>query len=80
MADKNDKWLQNIHGAFYVDTQCIACDACVNEAPEFFEMNNEDGHAFVKLQPVSESDIQKALQALEACPVEAIGKDGKSEM
>lgn len=77
MADKKLKWDQNIPGKFYVDDQCIACDACVMEAPKFFEMNDDEGHAFVKLQPKSQNEIQECLNALEACPVEAIGNDGE---
>jgi ferredoxin len=76
MADKSAKWDQNLPGKFYVDDQCIACDACVTEAPRFFDMNDEDGHAFVKLQPTNEEEIKNAIDALEACPVEAIGQDG----
>lgn len=76
MADKSAKWDQNVAGKFYVDDQCIACDACVVEAPRFFEMNDEDGHAYVKAQPQNEVDLKECLEALEACPVEAIGDDG----
>jgi len=76
MADKDSKWDQNIQGAFYVDDQCIACDACVCEAPRFFSMNDDDGHAYVMLQPQNDEEIKQCLDALDACPVEAIGKDG----
>lgn len=76
MADKSAKFDQNVNGSFYVDDQCIACDACVMEAPRFFEMNDEEGHAYVKLQPQTEDELKECLEALEACPVEAIGQDG----
>ena len=76
MAQKNSKWPENIPGKFYVDDQCIACDACVVEAPRFFSMNKTEGHAFVKTQPKSESDLKECLEALNSCPVEAIGNDG----
>ncbi|MGZ3809094.1 MAG: ferredoxin [Bacteriovorax sp.] len=76
MADKKSKWSENAEGQFYVDDQCIACDACVVEAPNFFVMNDTDGHAYVKLQPKTPKDIAECLSALEACPVEAIGSDG----
>ena len=79
MADKTAKYDQNIPGKYYVDDQCIACDACVMEAPGFFEMNDDDGHAFVKKQPTSKGDIEDCENALEACPVEAIGRDGELE-
>lgn len=75
MADRNSKFKQNAEGSFYVDDQCIACDACVMEAPRFFAMNDDEGHAYVKLQPQSPSEIEECNNALEACPVEAIGKD-----
>lgn len=76
MANKKAKWELNAEGKFYVDDQCIACDACVLEAPRFFSMNDQDGHAFVKAQPKSVAEIEECLEALDACPVEAIGNDG----
>lgn len=76
MADRSAKFEQNIEGKYYVDDQCIACDACVMEAPSFFEMNDEDGHAYVKLQPTTAQGLQECQDALEACPVGAIGDDG----
>jgi ferredoxin len=39
-------------------------------------MNDNEGHAFVKLQPQTPAEIQEAENALAACPVEAIGNDG----
>ncbi|MDD0852657.1 ferredoxin [Halobacteriovorax sp. GB3] len=77
MADKSAKWEQNVTGRYYVDDQCIACDACVMEAPNFFEMNDEDGHAYVKAQPTTPDEEEECQSALEACPVEAIGTDGE---
>lgn len=76
MADKNFKFKENIAGPFYVDDQCIACDACVLEAPHFFAMNDIEGHAYVKKQPYNEKSWKECLEALECCPVEAIGKNG----
>lgn len=78
MADKKTKWNQNASGQFYVDAQCIACDACVVEAPKFFTMNDADGHAYVKHQPQDPTEVLECLSALETCPVEAIGSDGES--
>jgi ferredoxin len=77
MADKNSKFRENKPGKFYVDDQCIACDACVMEAPGFFTMNDDDGHAFVKEQPKTKEEIAECFSAMEACPVEAIGSDGE---
>lgn len=76
MADKNSKFKDNVTGKYFVDDQCIACDACVVEAPKFFAMNDADGHAFVKAQPVTPADFEDCENAMNACPVEAIGSDG----
>jgi ferredoxin len=78
VADKKSKWSENASGKFYVDDQCITCDACVVEARRFFIINDIEGHAYVKLQPKTESEIKECLIALESCPVEAIGCDGDS--
>ncbi len=77
MADKKAKWDQNVPGKFYVDDQCIACDACIMEARSFFKMNDEDSHAYVSAQPKTAAEIEECLTAMEACPVEAIGNDGE---
>ncbi len=76
MANKNAKYSQNVTGSYYVDDSCIACDACCVEAPKFFAMNDDEGHAYVKLQPQSHEERKEAENALAACPVEAIGNDG----
>ncbi len=76
MADAKNKVPQNVPGKYFVDDQCIACDACIVEAPQFFEMNDEAGHAFVKKQPLTEAEIKDCENALAGCPVEAIGNDG----
>ncbi|MBY0416100.1 MAG: ferredoxin [Bdellovibrionales bacterium] len=77
MADRNSKFDSNVPGKFYVDEQCIACDACVMEAPNFFTMDDDEGHAYVKLQPKTKVELDECLSAMEACPVEAIGSDGE---
>jgi len=76
MADKNSKNPGNVKGAYYVDEHCIACDACAVEAPNFFEMNDEEGFAFVKKQPTNEKEKENCEEALASCPVDAIGNDG----
>ncbi len=76
MAIKEEKWKDNVEGKFYVDSHCIACEACTNEAPEFFSMNVIAGHAHVHRQPLKEQDIALCDEALLLCPVEAIGNDG----
>ena len=79
MADVKNKNSDNIPGPFYVDDQCIACDACVLEAPNFFQMNDTEGRAYVFNQPKTEDQLTQCIAALETCPVDAIGKDGEGD-
>jgi ferredoxin len=76
MADKTDKWTENISGKFYVDQQCIDCDLCRETAPNFFKRDDDGGFSYVYAQPVNEDDEALCMEALEGCPVEAIGEDG----
>ena len=76
MADKTNKFDENIAGKYYVDKECIACDACVMAAPDHFGMDEDDGHAFVTKQPQGDEENEACVEALESCPVEAIGDDG----
>jgi len=79
MAEKNSKWSENKDGKYYVDDQCIDCDACRTEAPDNFTRNDDNGYSFVFKQPASQEEEEACEAALEACPVEAIGSDGKSD-
>ena len=76
MANKAEKWADNVAGKFYVDQQCIDCDLCRETAPGFFARNEEGGYTFVSKQPATEEDLAKCAEALDGCPVEAIGNDG----
>lgn len=78
MADKTSKFPENEPGPFYVDEACIACDACVTSAPNNFSMDEKMGHAFVKVQPRNSTEEDQCREAMEGCPVEAIGNDGQS--
>jgi ferredoxin len=79
MADIKNKYPENVKGKYFVDRECIACDACVMTAPNHFGMDENDGHAFVKAQPKSAEDETLCREAMEGCPVEAIGNNGESE-
>ena len=76
MADKENKLPENTTGRFYVDDQCIDCDACRETAPEFFQRNDIKGYSFVHHQPDDADSVELCMEALEGCPVEAIGDDG----
>ena len=76
MADPNSRLPQNVPGKFYVDGECIGCTQCVTIAPETFDFDEESDVAFVKKQPANEDEEGLARQAIEECPVEAIGDNG----
>jgi glyoxylase-like metal-dependent hydrolase (beta-lactamase superfamily II)/ferredoxin len=66
----------NAPGDLFVDDACIACDTCRAIAPDTFG-GDEDGVAFVARQPPGRTERRRALMALVACPVAAIGSRSK---
>ena len=76
MASIKQRVRQNVVGRFYVDWTCIYCDLCVETAPGIFEEHKDRGWAFVARQPVTEHELQLAMDAVEGCPTESIGCDG----
>jgi ferredoxin len=77
MANKNDKYEKNVVGKYYVDSQCIDCDLCREIAPDNFQRDDEGGNSIVYKQPETEYEESKCKEALNNCPVEAIGNDGE---
>lgn len=77
MADVSARLPENTPGKFYVDDQCIDCDACRATAPDNFRRNDEKGYSYVAVQPRNDTEAQLCMEALEGCPVEAIGEDGE---
>ena len=76
MADAANKYPENVEGKFYVDDQCIDCDLCRETAPANFRRNDDGGHSYVYKQPESPDEETLCKEAMEGCPVEAIGSDG----
>jgi ferredoxin len=76
MADNTDKVEDNVDGSWFVDTNCIDCDLCRQTAPDNFERNEDEGYTYVHKQPESDEEVQACEDAMEECPVEAIGDDG----
>ncbi len=78
MANSNSKTKGNVAGKYYVDTSCIACDACILAAEEHFKMDadEEPSFAFVCKQPKTSEEEEACREAMDSCPVEAIGDDG----
>tara|TARA_R100001015_G_C4467683_1_gene52424 strand:+ start:297 stop:527 length:231 start_codon:yes stop_codon:yes gene_type:complete len=76
MANIEDKYPDNVTGKYYVDEECIDCDLCRQTAPDNFERNEDKGYSYVYKQPVNADEEELCIEALEGCPVEAIGDDG----
>ena len=75
MASRDDKVPENAEGRYYVDTQCIDCNLCIDTAANNFAHNEEAGYAYVSKQPKGDDEEAQCKEAKEACPVEAIGDD-----
>ena len=75
MANPNEKHTENVPGQFYVDMNCIICDQCFDQAPDIFAPTEDHDHAYVHRQPKTEGEIETAIEAMEGCPVEAIGME-----
>jgi ferredoxin len=76
MADLANRYPENVPGRFFVDNQCIDCDLCRETAPENFTRYEEGGYSHVYKQPTTPEQEELCKQAMEGCPVEAIGNTG----
>lgn len=69
---------ENAPGNFYVDHRCIDCGTCYAHAADFF--TGAPTHAYVARQPAAEHERRTVLEALHACPVNAIGQREKDPL
>lgn len=67
----------NAAGSYYCDRSCIDCGLCRETCPAVFARCEEEGHSFVKKQPVGPEEDALCQEALGNCPVGAIGDDGE---
>ena len=79
MAEKENKYEDNAAGKYYCDEECIDCDLCRETAPENFKRNEDGGYSFVYKQPENEEEKALCMEAMDGCPVEAIGSDGADD-
>lgn len=71
MARSDQRLPANAPGDFFVDSTCIDCGTCRQVAPATFAEG--DDASFVHCQPRDAAAAHRALMALVACPVAAIG-------
>jgi ferredoxin len=76
MAEVKDRVLENVAGKYYVDAQCIDCDVCRVTAPVNFQRHEDKGYSYVFRQPESPDEDARCQEAMDSCPVEAIGSNG----
>jgi ferredoxin len=76
MAELEDKLPENVPGGFYVDRNCIDCDVCRDTSPKNFTREDENGYSYVYRQPQTAEELELCEEAMNVCPVEAIGNDG----
>jgi len=76
MADPKNRWPDNVPGKFFVDRECILCSVCSDAAPSNFRMSKDEDHDMVYKQPESPEELAQCYEAMENCPVEAIGDNG----
>jgi glyoxylase-like metal-dependent hydrolase (beta-lactamase superfamily II)/ferredoxin len=75
MASFQQRLPANVAGDFFVDATCIDCETCRWLAPATFA--ESQGQSSVYRQPETESQRHRALMAVLACPVAAIGTQQK---
>jgi ferredoxin len=76
VADPTHKLPENVAGKYYVDAQCIDCDVCRVTAPANFQRSDQKGYSYVFRQPADAEEEAQCQEAMDCCPVEAIGNDG----
>ena len=88
MAFKEDKFDDNVGGvteidgkkySFYVDRECIFCHVCSQAAPDNFKASDDGAHDICYKQPENITELEECYDAMEQCPVEAIGDDDIEE-
>ncbi len=86
MADWKNRWKDNVGGTsvvegkklgFFVDKECILCSVCSDAAPNNFRMSDDEDHDICYKQPSDPDEVKACYEAMENCPVEAIGDKGE---
>lgn len=77
MAIRDNRLESNVPGKFYVDDQCIDCDLCRETCPQCFKRDDDTGTSIVYHQPDNDDDLSLCEDAMNSCPVGAIGDDGE---
>jgi ferredoxin len=74
-ADQANKTLKTSVARSTWNDQCIDCDLCRETARANFK-RNDDGGTATSISTQSDAETALCKEAMEGCPVEAIGSDG----
>ena len=77
MADKNSKQPLNVPGKWYVDTTCVPCNSCMDEAPTLLKYTEDQSAIYFAKQPGTPDEEKAATRACDICPTGSIGNDGE---
>ncbi len=64
----------NAPGRYHVTEDCLACQVCVDDAPNIFRMT--EGLSYVYKQPETPEEEKQCREAISTCCVGAIKGDG----
>ena len=78
MASPRKRLPANAPGDFFVDSTCIDCETCRWVAPDSFDAHGDASRVY--RQPGSAGATHRALMAVLACPVAAIGTTEKHDL
>jgi ferredoxin len=80
MSDREEKFIENMPGRFYVTRICIGCTLCGEISPASFKENTDlelaVGNSYVYRQPETPEEEHLCREAMDACPAGAIRDDG----
>lgn len=76
MGNLNDRYEDNVPGPYYTDRNCVLCNECFEIAPGHFRMAEAGEHMIVYKQPETPDQVELCRQAMEGCPMDAVGDDG----
>lgn len=78
MPDRNARLPENVAGRFYVDRYCVDCEVCRDIAPDNFKRIAAKRYVIAYKQPGNAEQERLCREAMDCCPVEAIGDDGQA--
>ncbi|MAG58844.1 MAG: ferredoxin [Planctomycetes bacterium] len=76
MGDTTERYDDNVPGAYYVDKNCVLCNVCFETHPAHFRMSDAGDHMIVHRQPETDKETAACREAMEECPMDAVGDDG----